>query len=170
MTTAATRFGLKFLGALALSIFVAMVVILNGWVKPETGFLPQSALRPYGTDTLTLFGNDLKEAGLTGLYRMTLIYLDSAFMILFALWCALSHLAKGGVAWRWIGIAIALAALGLDFAEGQLILQGAGLKLPDPAPMPLPIGPSPVYPVTLAKLAAYLLCLLSVWRLRSRRG
>ena len=145
-----------------------MAFVLQVAVKPYTGFLPQASPVPYSLQTLIDFGNSLKAEGLVPLYRAVLVYMDTAFFSLFALWVIAGHISLSAARLRWIGVLLALLAVALEVQETRMILEMSGLGVPEAVDIDTVSGTSPSYYLTLAKYAAYLACLASMWRMVGR--
>lgn len=146
-------------GYSALVVFAAMAVILL--VRfPSDALMPQTHLVPYLDREFADFALMLQQEKLGGLYLFTVRFLDSAFLLLFVFWAILSVVKRPGAV---IGFAVIGCCVALDLSENQLILARSGLSefglLPVEAFVP---GVSPVYFVTLAKYAAFLVALLMI--------
>jgi hypothetical protein len=156
------------LGAGALALFVTMAVILQVAIKPVTGFLPQAAPVPYDASAIAEFGNTLKAEGLVALYRSVLVYMDTAFFTLFALWVLAGHIWPSTVRLRWVGVILAASIVLLEGLETAMIVEASGLDVSEPIVVETLSGNSPIYVVTLAKYTVYMACLVSMWWMAGR--
>lgn len=152
-------------GLVAVSLLFGMAVWLQFWIKPVTGFLPQSPIKSYTTADLVAFGTTLKEAGLDDAYRFVIGTVDPVFFTTFGLWVLLTHLCRGNVL---VGAVLAACAVGFDWREGHAILAQSGLAGAE-VQVVLPVKTSPVFYITLGKCAAFIACLVSVWVVSRRR-
>ena len=89
-------------GLAAGGIFVVMGVLIFNCVAPTVadGFTPQAAWRGYDALALEEFGRTL-TGDPAETYRLTLLWLDTGFILLFAAWAVGVFLTLRGAA-RWI--------------------------------------------------------------------
>jgi hypothetical protein len=110
-------------GLAALAVFSVMAVLLRTQVAPVAadGFMPQSAFRGYDALALDRFARSLGQGtDAARIYRVALLWLDTAFIVLFAIWAAAVFSGLRGAA-KWTGLVL-LGAYGVsDLAENRLI-------------------------------------------------
>lgn len=164
----------KFVRALgfgALAIFLVMAIILQLKIAPHVSFLPQAELGAYPDSALVQLSKELSAKGLDGLYKSLLLIVDFIFIVTFGLWVMLVHMTRSAVSWRFVGVALAVAFMALDFSEDMMLAVRMGLANSgnlDPAGLVAEI--SPVHYVTLAKYLFFALCLVSAFIASRKRG
>jgi len=150
------------LGLAAACVFVAMAAALQIWIAPNISFSPQSSFAPYSDLELLEIAGQLQGKGLATLYKIILVFVDSIFIVLFGLWVMFAHFRLPNVGWRTVGVILACAFMALDFSEDLMLATRLGLANQgnlDPSQMTAAV--SPVFYVTLAKVTAFVACLLS---------
>lgn len=105
-------------GRIRLGLFVLWVTVLGAMayvsttmIKPATGVVLQSQWRGYDIQALSDFGLKLGTSEVANLYKFTLLYADSVFVLLFGLWILVS------IRRFWIGAALAVLYAVADLGE-----------------------------------------------------
>jgi hypothetical protein len=159
------------LGYLSLALFLVMAVVLQVKIAPNVSFLPQAELGRYSDADLAGLAQELRDKGLAGLYKVILLIVDFAFITVFGLWVILVHTLRSIGTSRWVGIALAAGFMALDFGEDLMLAVRMGLATKgnlDAASLTDAV--SVVHYVTLAKYAAFALCVFSVFMVSRRRA
>lgn len=151
----------RFFGQAAALILAAMILVNQVKIAPEAGegLLPQSNIFGYTDASLSELA--LRLDALYPTYRANIVFMDSLFILSFALFTAL-------MLWRvWprLGVMLGLLYAAVDMSENRLILTQTDKPFaPDgwqPA-LPVDTAPSLAYWFTLAKFAVLVSCLVLV--------
>ncbi len=146
----------------ALGLFVWMATLNRREIQCEVPdrWMPQSALLPYPPVRLHEFARTVREKGLEARYRISLVWLDSAFIVLFASFVCLMTWPRLGV-----GIPFAVAYAAADFAENRSILRSFDALGETPAGKPRSAHRWTILKFALAALNLLLVLggLLLVW-------
>lgn len=150
-TTLRWAFGLS-----ALALFLAMAAILYGSIAPVDPLLPQTKPWGYSYEALERFGLALHNNDLVGIYRICLIYLDSAFIILFAAWVFVWFYGRLSV---FATLAFAGAIICVDFTENTMLIAQLGLDSGTPN---VDTNGISIHQITAVKYVIYLIVMLVV--------
>lgn len=159
------------LGFGALALFLIMAVILQFWIAPEVGFLPQAEFQPYTDIALQELAQDLRDSGWDRVYRALLLGVDFIFIVMFGLWIMLVHMSRSSIYWRFWGVTIGALFMAFDFSENMMLAVRMGFASRGTFDAgALSADVSEVHYVTLAKYGIVALCLLSAFVATRKRG